>query len=84
MQYFCELIMKEYTHTCFKNIRGTYMYVFGGDFDEKIMWKRIRKYNDKIRTHDTICRMCNYTFVIKIYNNCECFESSFVYDKTFK
>lgn len=66
--------MKEYTHTCFKNIRGTY--VFGGAFDEKIMWKRIRKYNEKIRTHDTNCRMCNYTFAIKIYNNCECFERS--------
>lgn len=43
--------MKEYTRTCFKNICCTY--VFGGAFDEEIMWKRIRKYNDKIRTHET-------------------------------
>lgn len=80
MQYFCELIMKEYTRTCFKNIRCTYL--FGGAFDKEIMWKRIRKYNDKIRTHGTNCRMCNYTFAIKIYNNYECFESlrSFVYN----
>lgn len=43
MQNFCELIMKEYTRTCFKNIRCTY--VFGGAFDKEIMWKRIRKLN---------------------------------------
>lgn len=80
MQYFCALITKEYKRTYFKNIRGTY--VFGGAFGEKSVWKRIRKYNGKIRTHDTKCRMCNYTFAIKIYNNCECFERSFVYNKT--
>lgn len=74
MQYFCELIMTKYTRTCFKNIRCTY--VFGGAFDKEIMWK----YNDKIRTHGTNCRMCNYTFAIKLYNNYEYFERSFVYN----
>lgn len=70
--------MKEFICICFKNI--CCIYVFGGVFDKEIMWKRIRKYNDKIRIYGINCRMCNYIFVIKIYNNYECFERLFVYN----
>lgn len=58
--------MKEYTSTCFKC--SLYMYAFDGSSDGEIIWKIIRKYDDKIRQHGTHRRMCNDIFTIKIYN----------------
>lgn len=50
------------------------MYAFDGSSDEEIIWKIIRKYDDKIRQHGTHRRMCNDIFTIKIYNNYKCFK----------